>query len=366
VEPSNRSKTVSIGIALVSIWLAIVIYSYLTGLSGLLTLHHYDFHPWAQIRGTTLYVWTPWLPLTPLVMLLAARFPVLPDNVLPTLLKHFCMMLLLTVLHGYISAVLYYHIGYIAPDMVAYAPWQHTGHFLFQDDMFLIDAFIYTVLVASQNISSFFRLVRQKELDALRMESQLSESKLQALKMQINPHFLFNTLNSIAVLVKKHENDKAGNMINRLSDFFRQTLEQGEEKTVPLRRELALVEQYLAIEQVRFGDRLLLDYQVDPACLDEQVPVLILQPLVENAIKHGLARKSGPCRLLIKVDKTPAGMALQVVDDGVGTATPSPATGLGLRNVQDRLRALYAGRHQFAFTSSPAAGTTISIVLGKV
>ncbi|MDT8399899.1 MAG: histidine kinase [Pseudomonadales bacterium] len=276
--------------------------------------------------GTTLYVWTPWLPLTPLVMLLAARFPVLLDNLLPTLLKHFCMMLLLAVLHGYISAMLYYHIAYIAPDMVAYAAWQHTGHFLFQDDMFLIDAFIYTVLVASQNISSFFRLVRQKELDALRMESQLSESKLQALKMQINPHFLFNTLNSIAVLVKKRENDKAGNMIDLLSDFFRQTLAQGEEQTVPLRRELALV---------------------------------------ENAIKHGLARKTGPCHLLIKVDETPVGMALQVVDDGVGTATPSLAIGLGLRNVQDRLLALYAGRHQFAFTSSPAAGTTISIVLGK-
>jgi two-component system, LytTR family, sensor kinase len=354
----------NIGIALVGLWLAMAGYVLLIGLSGLITVHDYVFQPWRGIRSNTLYVWLPWFALTPLVMLSANRFPLRPDNWLRTLPVHGGIMVLMALAHGYAAALFYYNGGDVTPDMHGYAAWQHTGHFLFQDDMFLIDAFIYTVLAASQNTGSFYRLLRQRDLDAARMEAQVAESRLRALKMQINPHFLFNTLNSIAVLVKKQEADKASDMIERLSEFFRQTLEQGERQTVPLRQELALIEQYLAIEKIRFGDRLVVDYRVDPACLDVDVPALLLQPLAENAIKHGLAKKVGACRLQISAQRSPEGLLLQVMDDGAGTAAVAPTSGVGLRNVQDRLRVLYDQRHRFAFTSSPGVGTSVSIVLG--
>jgi hypothetical protein len=354
----------NICIALVGLWLAMVAYLLLIGLSGLLTVHHYDFQPWRAIRHNTMYVWLPWFALTPLVMLSTNRFPLRPDNWIRTLPVHGCIMALMALAHGYAAALVYYNSGDVTPDMVGYAAWQHTGHFLFQDDMFLIDAFIYTVLAASQNTGSFYRLLRQRELDAVRMEGQVAESRLRALKMQINPHFLFNTLNSIAVLVKKQQTDVAGEMIERLSDFFRQTLEQGERQTVTLRQELALIEQYLAIEKIRFGERLAVEYRVDSACLGAEVPVLLLQPLVENAIKHGLAKKAGPCKLQIRAQQAPEGLVLEVIDDGAGSAAVDVVSGVGLRNVQDRLRTLYDKRHRFAFASTPGSGTSVSIVLG--
>ncbi len=358
------SLLINSALALVILWLTFVVYAYLTGWSGLLTLHHYEFNPGSRIRWATIYVWTPWLLLTPLVMWLAARFPVTPDAIVKRLALHVVLMQLLALAHGYLSALIYYNGGDVTEDMRDYVAWQHTGHFLFDEDMFLFDAFIYAILVASQSLSRFFHLIRQKEHDTARMQNQVAESRLQALKMQINPHFLFNTLNSIAVLVRKQETEKADAMIERLSDFFRQTLEQGDQQTVTLRQELALIEQYLAIEQVRFGERLTIDYDIDAAALNQEIPVLLLQPLVENAIKHGLARKAGPCRLAISAQQTPDGLVLDVIDDGVGTAEVAPVSGVGLRNVQERLHTLYKDRHRFAFTSAPGSGTAISIVLG--
>ncbi len=354
----------NICIALVGLWLAMASYVLLIGLSGLLTVHHYEFEPWQGIRRNTLYIWLPWFALTPLVMLCTNRFPLRPDNWLRALPIHGGTMVLMALAHGYAAALFYYNSGDVTADMHDYAAWQHTGHFLFIDGMFLIDAFIYTLLAASQNTGSFYRLLRQRELDAVRMEGQVAESRLRALKMQINPHFLFNTLNSIAVLVKKQETGKASEMIERLSDFFRQTLEQGEEQTVTLRQELALIEQYLAIEKIRFGERLAVEYRIDPACLGNEVPVLLLQPLVENAIKHGLAKKTGPCKLQIRAQQSAEGLVLEVIDDGAGTTAVTPVSGVGLRNVQERLRALYDERHRFSFNSTPGAGTSVSIVLG--
>lgn len=360
-----RKRLSNFGIALISIWVGMCAYAVLQGLSGLLTVHHYQFRAWDVIRGNTVYVWMPLLPLTPLVFWFASRYPLTPERFGVPLLKHLGMMTIFAVLHGYLSALLYYHIGWIDEGMADYAAWQHTGHYLFTDNnVFLLDSLIYSVLVASQNITNFHRIVQQKELDAAKLQGQLAESKLQALLMQINPHFLFNTLNSISVLVQKQENAKAQQMLARLSDFFRQTLDRGEEQCLPLQKELALVEQYLAIEQVRFGDRLRVDYEIAPECLELRVPVLILQPLVENAIKHGLSRKVGYCQLRISARKIADGVELKVADDGVGIEPERALFGVGLTNVKNRLRALYDDRHQFLFRSAPGQGTEVAIVLG--
>lgn len=360
-----RQRLLNFGIALVSIWLAMVGYALLRSATGVLTLHHYEVEAWSEIRANTVYLWAPLLPLTPVVFWFVSRFPFLPDRLAGSLLKHLGIMVGFSLLHGYLCALLYYHIGLIEPDMVSYAAWQHTGHFLFtHNNVFLLDALIYSILVASQNLSSVHRLVRQQELEAAQLQGQLARAQLAALKMQINPHFLFNTLNSIAVLVRKGDAAGADEMLGRLSDFFRQTLMQYERQTVTLRQELALLEQYLAIEQVRFGERLHITWQVAPDCLDVEVPVLILQPLVENAIKHGLARKVGECTLQISARQSAQGIVLQVSDDGAGVDAAAHGAGVGLRNVQERLRALYADRCSFEFSSRPGRGTVVAIALG--
>jgi signal transduction histidine kinase len=359
-----RRRLLHFGIALVSIWLAMAAYAVLQGLSGVLTLHHYRFAAWDLIRSQTVYIWSPLLPLTPLVFWFATRNPFQPDRWWSSLGRHLLMMLAFSLLHGYLSALLYYRIGLIEEGMHGYRPWQHTGHFLFtHNNVFLLDLLIYSILVASQNISQFHRRVRRQELDAATLEAQLAESKLRALKMQVNPHFLFNTLNSISVLVKKGENAKADEMLTLLSAFFRRTLEQSEEQTVCLQRELDLIAQYLAIEQVRFGERLRVEYRIDADCRDMHVPLLILQPLVENAIKHGLGGKVGPCHLCISVQKAAEGLILSVADDGAGTAE-ARADGIGLDNVRKRLWALYRDRQCVDFESAPGRGTCVSITLG--
>ena len=361
---ADRTGFRNIGIALVAIWLAIVAYSVLYQLSGYLTIHGFAFRPWAQIRGTTLYFWTPWVLLAPVVWYLAHRFPIRPGRRLEPVAQHFVLMTCLSIAHAYVAAMVYYYIGDLDPGMQDYAAWQHTGHFLFLDDMYLMDCFVYSVLIASVSMKRFYELARQRELDFERSNTQLAESRLQTLRMQVNPHFLFNTLNSIAVLIRKQDNAAAEVMLTRLSDFFRLTLELGREQLVTIREELALIEQYLEIEKVRFSDRLAVEYRVDGACLDEPVPVLLLQPLVENAIKHGMRRKRGLCHICIEVARESDLMRIGVTDDGAGSQqSAAVSTGVGLGNVKSRLLAIYAGRAGFSFASAPGQGARVTILL---
>lgn len=361
---SGKAELRNIGIALGAIWIAIVAYSFLYHLSGLLTIHGFVFQPWVQIRAITFYQWTPWVLLAPLVWYLARAFPIRPGIGVGVLGKHFVLMTVLATIHAYVAAQVYYHIGDLDPGMEAYAPWQHTGHFLFLNDMYLMDCFVYSALIASVTVRSYFELARQKELDAERSQTQLAESKLQALRMQVNPHFLFNALNSAVALIRKDDNRGAQIMLNRLSDFFRLTLEHGREQLVPLREELLLVEQYLEIEKIRFSDRMEVVYAIDSACLDERIPVLLLQPLVENAVKHGVGRSRGRCCLRIHVEGDADGLRIDVSNDSAAAETPaSQSTGVGLNNVRSRLHALYGSRARFSFENTPGRGASATILL---
>jgi sensor histidine kinase YesM len=362
---AHRITFRNIGIALIGIWLAIVLYSYLFHLTGVLTVFGFMFRPWDMIRGATLYLWAPWLLMAPVVYYLAWRFPIRPGGGFKVIVRHVLLMSLLAVLHAFAASMLYYHIGDFEMGMEQYAAWQHTGHYLFtHNNFYLLDAFVYCVLIASISVKHFYELARQKELDAERSQTQLVESRLQTLKMQVNPHFLFNTLNSIAVLIRKQDNAGAEQMLNRLSDFFRLTLEQGEEQLVTVTAELKLIRQYLEIEKVRFGERLDVDFQVDDDCLEASIPVLILQPLVENAIRHGLGKKPGKCRLQISIRNSAEGIRLSVTDDGAGIAEDRVSKkGVGLSIIRSRLAALYADNARFTFSSEPGKGASANILV---
>ncbi len=198
---------------------------------------------------------------------------------------------------------------------------------------------IYLAIVSVAHAMLFYR--RSQERD--RLEASLARARLEALKMQLQPHFLFNSLNAIGALVHK-DPDAADEMLAALSDLLRLTLETSGEQELPLRRELEFVERYLAIEHVRFGDRLRFEVDVAPETFAALVPTFLLQPLVENAVRHGLEPRSGAGVLMIRARRVGGTLRLSVTDNGIGLPNGKPEReGIGLSNTRARLRELYGG-----------------------
>lgn len=214
--------------------------------------------------------------------------------------------------------------------------------------------------------TDFYRRFRERELLASQLTAQLAQARLSALRMQLNPHFLFNTMNIIAMQVRKAANDDAVRMLAGLSDLLRYMLEDSRPAEVPLSEELVFVQRYLAIEQVRFQDRLRIEVDAAPGTADALVPTLILQPLVENAIRHGIAHRVQAGRVAIRARRMNGHLRLEVEDDGPGLAselTPAPGTGLGLRNTRARLEQLYGSDQELELEDAPAGGTWVTIRL---
>ena len=325
----------NIAVLLISIWLGLVCYSLLSQISSWFTSHHFKMNLLAHIEFFTLRVWLPWVFLTPIVLMLALRFPIKPNDWLKGLLMHALFLLSLSLISGLLISLHYHFFENMSPGMEAYQPWQHIGHFLFGDNLFLFNTIIYTILVTNINIKNFAKIADKKVLIASQLNNQLIESQLQTLKMQINPHFLFNTLNVISVLVMKSEKQQATEMINRLSSFFRNSLDEKDHQLIPLKKELHHVEQYLAIEQVRFGDRISIVKNYDESALSILVPSMLLQPLIENAMQHGLEEKEGKGTLTISCQVQEGELSIIIMDDGAGCNFESNhfKQGIGLSNV---------------------------------
>jgi two-component system, LytTR family, sensor kinase len=222
---------------------------------------------------------------------------------------------------------------------------------------------IYWVIVAVSQAFDYYRKYRERELHASQLEKHLVQAKLQALQMQLNPHFLFNTLHSISSLMHK-DVEAADRMIMRLSDLLRAALDSADTQEVSLRKELELLQLYLGIEQIRFGDRLSVGMDVAPDTLEAQVPNFILQPLVENAIRHGIEPRARPGRIELHARRQADALALAVCDNGKGLPNAKPAReGVGLSNTRARLRELYGESHQFELRSSPEGGLRVEMTI---
>jgi signal transduction histidine kinase len=215
-------------------------------------------------------------------------------------------------------------------------------------------------VVAAFHALRIYRKYKAREVEAAQLEARFAEAQNLALRMQLQPHFLFNTLHSISALVHA-DPDGADDMISRLGDFLRMTLEAPPDQMVPLRKELAFIRAYLAIEQVRFQDRLRVDMEVPAELLDLRVPSFILQPLVENALKHGLADRSRNGTLRLGASRDSEYLTLEVRDDGEGFQPGREGTGLG--NVRARLGLIYKGRHQLDLIGAPGRGTLVVLRL---
>jgi two-component system, LytTR family, sensor kinase len=224
---------------------------------------------------------------------------------------------------------------------------------------------IYGLLVLLNQVFRYYRRYREGELRASRLQTQLTQAQLEALKMQLQPHFLFNTLHSISALLHR-DPDAADRMIARLGDFLRLTLDNSGAQQVSLQKELEFLTCYLEIERVRFQDRLTTSVEVEPAALDAPVPNLILQPIVENALRHGIAQTRGPGRVEISAKRENGSLRIRVWDNGPGLAAitrPDDGLrqGLGLSNTRARLEQLYGAAHRFELENAPGGGLLVTL-----
>ena len=197
---------------------------------------------------------------------------------------------------------------------------------------------------------------RQRER-ALRAEMHAHEARLRALRSQLEPHFLFNTLNAISTLVSEGENGTATAMISKLSDFLRLTLEHADQPEIPVAEELEFVKRYLEIEQVRFGSRLRSQITAAPDAMDALVPALVLQPLVENSVKHGILPREEGGELRVAISRNNGCLLIDVIDNGVGARNGITARhGIGLQNTADRLLELYGDASRFDYGEAAGGG----------
>ena len=226
--------------------------------------------------------------------------------------------------------------------------------------------FIYGTILGVTYVIGYYRRLRERELAATRLSAQLAQARMQALRMQLNPHFLFNALNSIAMLVRDSKRDVAVDTLEGLSDLLRYVLEDSADQEVTLKREIDFIRRYLAIEQIRFQDRLAVQIDADHDTLEALVPNLVLQPIVENAIRHGMAGPVAASGVTVTARAEGGSLRLGVLDDGPGLSG-TPATrrgaGVGIRNTRKRLAQLYGENSTLEVADRSPRGTAVTITL---
>jgi hypothetical protein len=229
-----------------------------------------------------------------------------------------------------------------------------------------VDVLVYAMLVFVGWALAVSRSARRLEVRESRLEAELARAQLEALRLEIQPHFLFNTLNAISALIRSRSNDRALEMLVGLSELMRGTLERSSEQLCPLDAELDFTRRYVDLQLARFGDRLRVDYLVDADARRLAVPTFVLQPLVENAIRHGMGRQARPCRIEVGAAIEPGQLRLWVRDDGVGLKPGfdigrDARTGIG--NTRSRLERLYGAAARLDLSAGPTGGTVARIVL---
>ena len=295
---------------------------------------------WTRAFLVALVDWELWALATPLVAWLCARFPFSRARWGVPLAVH--------VPAGFALGGLKLVLGSMLTALIA----GRAGPFSFLK--IHLTLLTYWGIVAAIHTVRYYRAAKARELRAAQLEMQLARAQVEALKMQLHPHFLFNTLNTVAGLMRD-DPDAAELMLAKLAELLRRTLETADLQELPLADELDFIEAYLTIQRLRYGDRLRVSIDVDDAVRQARVPSLILQPLVENAIGHGIAEKPGPGHVEIGARLDGVELVITIANDGPRL----PATvreGHGLRNTRSRMLALYGARGVFSFRPQPDGG----------
>jgi LytS/YehU family sensor histidine kinase len=221
---------------------------------------------------------------------------------------------------------------------------------------------VYLCVVGTEHAIRYFVEAREREVQLARLSEQLAGTRFAALRAQVNPHFLFNTLNTIAVFVREGDREAAAGIVEQLSEVLRSTLGSHRADEVTLGEELELVRQYVAIERARFSDRLRPEFRIDDSLLSAAVPSFALQHLVENAIRHGIARGPDAGRLIITARRAGETLEVSVADDGAGVGPEAVAPkGHGIENTRERLRALYGETASLSVARRAEGGTNATL-----
>ncbi len=301
-----------------------------------------------------------WALLAPLVLRLKAVVPLASGRWVGGVLFHFACSFAIMIVY-FLGRLLYLMVQAGEPLGEFWMIAQKTFY-----GRNLIDMVYYWAVLGVAYVLEIREKYQRGNLRAVQLESRLIETELKALKHQINPHFLFNAMNTISVLVRERKNDQAVSLIARLSSLLRISLDSTHVQTVTLRQELAFLTRYLEIQQARFGERLNFRTDADPASLEAVIPNLILQPIVENAILHGIAQRAAPGHVEIVARVRDQRLEMEVRDDGPGFES-DPAgrirEGIGLTNTRERLDRHYGKAHQMVLKSERGRGVTVSLVL---
>jgi signal transduction histidine kinase len=280
-------------------------------------------------------IWLIFGLLTPIIYFLARRFPFSKERFIQILAVHFFGAVILCFAWASTAALL----GLIFNRRPPQVPVKR-----FYVEWLLVNlpwsVFLYFSVLGSIYAFTYYREVRERESQQARLSAQLAEAKLSALRMQLHPHFLFNSLNAITVLVRNENTRDAARMLELLSGLLRHVLENQTRQESTLDEELHFIERYLAIEQVRFSDRLQVRWSIEPDMRDALVPEFILQPLVENAVRHGIAKRSEAGVIEVSARQVNNESVLSIQDNGPGYR-PQSASGLGIANTRARLATLF-------------------------
>jgi two-component system LytT family sensor kinase len=320
--------------------------------------------PFWRVFGVNLLGWWPWILATPIVLALARRFPIERGTWWRVLPIHLLACLIIWAAHF----AFFTYVGTIWPPFgTPRTPRSFWDMFLGRAmSEFHLDLLIYAATLGVSYAVSYYLRFREGELRASQLEAQLVQAQLQTLKMQLQPHFLFNTLNGIAGLVRDSKNKAAVDMIVGLSDLLRYTLENAGKQEVPLKEELEFLELYLDIQQMRFSDRLKVEMHVTPETLDAMVPNLILQPLVENAIRHGISRRMASGTVGVTAQRDNELLHITIYDDGPGLKRDDglkTIEGVGLSNTRARLSQLYGEKQKFTLSDREGGGVAAALVI---
>ncbi len=312
---------------------------------------------WPHALQQALFEAYLWALATLAIFWLARRFPLERGRMLRGIAVHLAGAVVLSLARVAVVVEVSRHVDWLGERSFDRQFWGRFHQYLLY----------YALLLGIAHAVHYYGRYREREREAERLAAGLTEARLQALKMQLQPHFLFNTLNAISALIPD-EAKPARRMVARLGDLLRISLEHEATQEVTLREELAFLQPYLEIEQARLGDRLTVVMEIAPETLDARVPHLLLQPLVENAIRHGIAPRIEPGRVEISATSGADDrfLHLEVRDDGPGLGRDDRARtrkGVGLTNIRSRLEQLYDGKHRFELANHPEGGVVVRIAL---
>jgi two-component system LytT family sensor kinase len=307
-----------------------------------------------------LIYWWFWLAAIPVIISLSKKLNFEKGKLTLSIAIHTFVMLLIIMIHQFCSSLwCNYFFGYVMPLFEKFI-WRILHlHWIY------VDAVAYLLFVVAFFALEYQRESNENEKIILQLETRLAQAQLLALKMQLHPHFLFNTMNAISTLILKGEFQTANKMLVTFSEFLRMTLDETGSQKVPLKKELMLIENYLEVEKIRFQDRLNVVFDIHPSTYNLMVPNLVLQPLVENAIKHAIVPKTSNGQIYIQASLLENTLIIQIKDNGPGMKDVSKLnsnnSGIGIINTKERLNKLYGGDAGICFENLTEGGLSVTL-----